>query len=184
MDDPYSVRERARRRLPRMIFDFVDGGTGADQAQAEISKAFREIKLQPRVLRNVETLDLSVQVLGRSYGLPLGFAPMGMCNLIARDADLAMSNEAAKRAIPHCVSTAASTVMEQSLISSQGNCWFQLYAGSNEAFTLELLERAATAGIECLVFTVDTPRNARRSRDLKNGFSVPLKWGPRQIWDS
>ena len=166
-----------------MIFDFVDGGTGADSAQFEISEAFRKIKLQPRILKNVEQLDLTIQLMGQTYQRPFGFAPMGMCNLIAPGADQAMSREAAQRHLPHCVSTAASTAMEHSFQQSAGQCWFQLYAGTNQEFTEELLERARNAGIETLVFTVDTPRNSRRTRDLKNGFSVPLKWGPRQVFD-
>ncbi|MEM7299920.1 MAG: alpha-hydroxy acid oxidase [Pseudomonadota bacterium] len=183
MNDPFSIRDRAQKRLPRMIFDFVDGGTGADTAQSEIIEAFNAIKLQPRILKNVEQLDLTKQLMGRTYERPFGFAPMGMCNLIATHADSSMSLEAAQRQIPHCVSTAASTTLEQSFQQSAGNCWFQLYAGTNHEFTQELLKRASNSGFETLVFTVDTPRNSRRTRDLKNGFTVPITWGPRQLMD-
>lgn len=183
MRDPFRITQAAQRRLPRMMFDFISGGTGGETAQHAIRQAFDAVKLQPRVLRNVEGVTLQTAVLGSNFGRPYGIAPMGMCNLIAPNADHALSEQAATRNIPHCVSTAASTTIEQSALSSDGAAWFQLYAGTNTDLTTELVNRAKDAGYTRLVFTVDTPRHARRVRDLDNGFRVPLRWGPRQILD-
>ena len=122
-------------------------------------------------------------MLGDDFGRPFGVAPMGMCNLIAPGADEALSIEAGRRNFPHCVSTAASSTLEQSFEQSEGRAWFQLYAGSNNELTNEFIDRAVAAGYRHLVLTVDTPRHSRRTRDLENGFSVPLKWGPKQLFD-
>lgn len=183
MKDPFGNRQIAQRKLPSMIFDFIDGGTGRETAQLRNETALQQISLQARVLRNVEDISCKTEFLGTDYAMPFGIAPMGMCNLIAARADEALSKEAAQRNIPHCVSTAASTTMEQSQKDAKGRAWFQLYAGSDTQMTFELVKRAADAGYENLAFTVDTPRHSRRTRDIENGFSVPLKIGPKQFWD-
>ena len=146
-------------------------------------KELQNVQLQPRVLVNVEELSLGTGLMGKGYGRPFGFAPMGMCNLTWPQADQAMSSEARKRKLPHCVSTASSTTMEQSFGQSDGNSWFQLYAGTNVEQNEEMISRAEAAGYEHLVFTVDTPRLSRRNRDVKNGFQVPFKIGPKQFFD-
>ncbi len=166
-----------------MMFDFIDGGTGFDIAQDENHKSFQSIALKSRILRNVENISTETSFLSHEYGVPYGIAPMGMCNLISPKADEFISIEACKRNLPHCVSTAASTTLEQTFKDANGNAWFQLYAGSDDSVTFELLDRAREAGFQHLVFTVDTPRHSRRTRDLTNGFSVPLKIGPRQFFD-
>jgi len=90
MSDPFAIRDDARKRLPRMIFDFVDGGTGAKQAQRNNCNALQDIKLQSRILKNVEHLNLTTELFGQTFGVPFGIAPMGMCNLIAPEADQAL----------------------------------------------------------------------------------------------
>lgn len=181
--DPFSINAKAKSKLPRMIYDFIAGGTGMELAESANAQGFAGVVLQPRVLRNVESINLDTQLLGRTWQRPYGIAPMGMCNIVCPSADQQLSKQAAKRKIPHCVSTAASTTLEDTIKQSEGNCWFQLYAGTNQAMTDELIDRAEIAGYEVLVFTVDTPRHSRRVRDLNNGFSVPLKWGPKQLVD-
>ena len=182
-DDPFGMRLKARQRLPRMMFDFVDGSTGSEFAKAHNEAALQDVKLLSRVLRKVDTLDTSTTFLGSDYQLPFGIAPMGMSNLISPEADAGLSAQALRLGIPHCVSCASSTTMEESYQSSGKNSWFQLYAGTDDYLTFEMVDRAQSAGYEHLVFTVDTPRHSRRTRDLSNGFSVPLKIGPKQFFD-
>ncbi len=181
--DAEFARDEARRRLPRMMFDFVDGATGNENAKQNNERALQSIKLQSRILVDVETIDLSTSFLGQCYAVPFGIAPMGMCNLIWPGADAAIAAEAQGRNLPHCISTAASTTLEEAIKLANGNAWFQLYAGSQAAATNELVDRAAAAGYDTLVFTVDTPSLSRRNRDIRNGFQVPLKIGPRQFMD-
>lgn len=181
--DPFDIRARAQKKLPRMIFDFIDGGTGCDQASIRNEAALEEHCLQPRALVNVSDIDLSTEFLGQTYKLPFGVAPMGMCNLIAPGADREISKEASVRGFAHAVSTAASTTLEDTHAQADGYAWFQLYAGTNLDFTKEIIARAISAGYKNLIYTIDTPHHSRRTRDLKNGFSVPLKMGPKQVFD-
>lgn len=181
--DAAQARRLAKRRLPRMMFDFVDGSTGTECTDRLNRRALQDIKLVSRILVDIQTIDLSTQLLGRTYDVPFGIAPMGMCNLIWPDSDAAISLEAKQRNLPHCVSTAASTTIEALQQATGGSVWFQLYAGTNGSATEELIERAGRAGCETLVFTADTPKLARRNRDQQNGFRLPFQFGPKQFLD-
>lgn len=181
--DAQDARRFAERRLPKLVFDFIDGATGQEQAKRENHLALQHVKLQPRVLVNVENIKLNTTLLNQEFGLPFGVAPMGMCNLVWPNSDQHISDQAKTRNMPHCVSTAASTTMEQSRAASGGCSWFQLYAGTNTSATDEMIDRAEAAGYERLIFTVDTPRLSLRKRDVANGFRVPFRMGPRQIFD-
>ena len=177
------ARRRARQRLPRMMFDFIDGAAGSEAGERRNRDAFMGIRLQPRVLVNIENCNLTTSLFGRTWCLPLGFAPMGMCDLSWPGADGFLAEQSVSRNIPHCVSTASSTTLEEMRTLAQDQVWFQLYAGTSHAMTEELIGRAETAGYDVLVLTVDTPKLSRRIRDLRNGFQVPFKLGPRQILD-
>lgn len=177
------ARRLARRRLPRMMFDFVDGAAGAEVGKDRNQAAFQDVLLQPRVLVNVEKRILSRKIFGRTMGLPFGFAPMGMCNLTWPRADQMLAAESVSRDIPMCVSTASSTTLEDMYRLTEGRAWFQLYAGESGETTMGFVDRAATAGYDVLVLTVDVPQISRRVRDLRNGFQVPFQWGPKQILD-
>ena len=177
------ARLMARSRLPRMMFDFVDGAAGDESLRDINSRVIDAIRLMPRVLADVATRDLSHSFLGMETGSPFGIAPMGMCNLTWPGADMMLARAAAARRIPVCVSTASSTTLEAMQEVAGGNAWFQLYADRSAAFTDELVDRAEAAEYEVLILTVDVPVLSQRIRDLRNGFKYPFHWGPRQIWD-
>lgn len=177
------AKRRARRRLPRLVFDFIEGGTGRDNAVAANRAALDAIKLQPRVLRDVSKLDPSTRFLGQSFDVPFGIAPMGMCCLTHLEADRAMAAAARTFGLPVCLSTAASTSIEEMARRAGDRAWFQLYVGASAEAGLALADRARSAGYETLVFTVDTPHVSRRVRDMRNGFQVPFRIGPRQAID-
>lgn len=177
------ARQRARKRLPRMMFDFVDGASGDESLCDLNSRALDEIRLMPRVLIDVAERDLSSSILGQVTGLPFGIAPMGMCALSWPGADQFMAREAAMRRIPICVSTASSTPLEKIIEDAEGHAWFQLYADQSGDFVDELIDRAKASGYKVLILTVDVPIPSVRARDLRNGFTFPMQWGPRQIWD-
>ncbi len=176
------AKRLARRRLPRLVFDFVEGGVGAELALAANRAAFDAIKLQPRVLKDVSARHLNTRFLGMDYTLPFGIAPMGMCNLTDPSADKTLADVATQIDMPVCLSTAASTSIEQ-MIEWAPNAWFQLYVGQSQDAGLLMADRAAKAGYQTLVLTVDTPHVSRRVRDLRNGFQVPFKIGPKQALD-
>ena len=177
------ARELSRKRLPKLVFDFIDGASG-DEKLAEInSTALDQIRLEPKVLRNVEKRSLKKKVLGYEFNFPFGFAPMGMTNLSWPGADSMLAAESARNNIPTCVSMASTTTLEKMYELSEGHSWMQLYIFQDENFVMELLERAKNTGYEVAILTVDVPVLSRRTRDDKNGFSYPFKIGPKQFFD-
>ncbi len=177
------ARELSRKRLPKLVFDFIDGASG-DEKLAEInSTALDQIRLEPKVLRNVEKRSLKKQVLGYEFDFPFGFAPMGMTNLSWPGADSMLAAESARNNIPTCVSMASTTTLEKMYELSEGHSWMQLYIFQDENFVMELLDRAKNTGYEVAILTVDVPVLSRRTRDDKNGFSYPFKIGPKQFFD-
>lgn len=177
------ARAMARRRLPWMVFDYIDGAagreTGADRNRAALDAA----TLRPRILRDVSERSLAKTVLGTQAARPFGIAPMGMCNLSAPGADLMLARLAARHKVPHGVSTVASTPMEAIIEAAEGNAWFQLYFSGDGSGTFRLIERARAAGYRTLVLTVDVPEVGRRPRELRHGFKMPFRIGPRQFMD-
>ena len=177
------ARELSRKRLPKLVFDFIDGASG-DEKLAEInSRALDQIRLEPKVLRNVEKRSLKKKVLGYEFDFPFGFAPMGMTNLSWPGADSMLAAESARNNIPTCVSMASTTTLEKMYELSEGHSWMQLYIFQDENFVMELLDRAKNTGYEVAILTVDVPVLSRRTRDDKNGFSYPFKIGPKQFFD-
>ncbi len=177
------ARELSRKRLPKLVFDFIDGASG-DEKLAEINSiALEQIRLEPKVLRNVEKRSLKKKVLGYEFNFPFGFAPMGMTNLSWPGADSMLAAESARNNIPTCVSMASTTTLEKMYELSEGHSWMQLYIFQDENFVMELLERAKNTGYEVAILTVDVPVLSRRTRDDKNGFSYPFKIGPKQFFD-
>ena len=176
------ARRAARRRLPRMLFDFIDGAAGEETAARRNREALSRIELQPRVLVNVEARRVACDLLGRRWNLPFGIAPMGMCDLAWPGADRAFADAARSHSIPHCLSTAASTSLEDCRARAGENAWFQLYVSDPET-GWDLVRRALDAGYEHLVLTVDTPVLSRRRRELRRGFKVPFRLGPSQLLD-
>lgn len=177
------ARRIAKRRLPWMVFDYIDGSAGAQTGAARNRVALDAATLTPRILRDVSQRSLSKTLFGKPAQRPFGIAPMGMCNLAAPGADLMLARLAAKYDIPHCVSTVASTPMEDIIEVAEGNAWFQLYFSGDGDGTFKLVERAKAAGYETLILTVDVPEVGRRPRELRHGFKMPFKIGPRQFID-
>ena len=177
------ARNLAKKRIPNLVFDFIDGASG-DEKLADInSTALDQIRLEPRVLRNVENRNLQKSILGFDFDYPFGFAPMGMSNLSWPGADSMLAKESFNNNIPTCVSMASSTSLENMFEISKGQAWLQLYIFQDENFVMELLERAKKTGYKVVILTVDVPILSRRARDEKNGFSYPFKMGPKQFFD-
>lgn len=177
------ARRIAKRRLPWMVFDYIDGSAGAETGAARNRAALDATTLRPRILRDVSSRNLSVPLFGAQAERPFGIAPMGMCNLSAPGADLMLARLAAKYKVPHGVSTVASTPLERIIEVADGHAWFQLYFSGNGIGTFKLVERAKVAGYTTLVLTVDVPEVGRRPRELRHGFKMPFSIGPRQFID-
>jgi L-lactate dehydrogenase (cytochrome) len=141
------------------------------------------IRLQPRGLVHIEKRDLRPTLMGKDYALPFGIAPMGMCELAWAGADRMMAQLARDRHMPIGVSTAASTTIGDLNRMSQEHAWFQLYPVADDEITQALIALARRSGCDVLVLTIDVPLLSRRPRELRSGFHVPFRFGPRQIAD-
>lgn len=177
------ARRLARRRLPWMVFDYIDGAAGQEGGAARNRAALDACTIRPRILRDVSQRSLATTMFGSPADRPFGIAPMGMCNLSGPGADLMLARLAARHSVPHGVSTVASTPMEKIIEVAEGHAWFQLYFSGDGTGTFKLVERARAAGYEVLVLTVDVPEVGRRPRELRHGFRMPFRIGPRQFVD-
>jgi L-lactate dehydrogenase (cytochrome) len=177
------ARRLARRRLPWMVFDYIDGAAGQETGAMRNRDALDALELRPRILRDVSNRSLSVPLFDKIAKAPFGISPMGMCNLSGSGADMMLARLAARENVPLGVSTVASTAMEPLIETAEGNAWFQLYFSGDGEGTFKLVERAKTAGYETLIVTVDVPEVGRRPRELRHGFTMPFKIGPKQFVD-
>ena len=177
------AKAKAKRKLPRMIFDFIEGSAGREIASNKNLQIFNDIHLRSRVLASVGNPKLNSQFLNYSFDLPFGIAPMCMCNLAWPDADKNLAEAAKKFNIPHCVSTAASSSLEDLKKWGEGQTWFQLYVNGPTEEAWNMVDRAEASGYKTLILTVDVPVVSRRVRDLRNGFVVPFKIGLKQLID-
>ena len=169
-----AMRERARARLPRFAFDFIDGGAGRESALSRNARAFDAVRLVPRVLSGAVVRSQTLELFGRTYAAPFGIAPIGMANLAGPATDLALARAAADATLPYCLSTAATTAIEPIARAAPAS-WFQLYVGQDAAIVDDLIERAAAAGMPVLMVTADVPAPGKRLRDLENEFVLPLR---------
>jgi len=177
------ARRIARRRLPWMVFDYIDGAAGQETGATRNRAAFDAHLFRPRILRDVSQRSLSVPLFDRQTGAPFGISPMGMCNLSAPGADMMLARLAAREKVPLGVSTVASTAMEPLIEAAEGNAWFQLYFSGDGTGTFKLVERAKAAGYDTIILTVDVPEVGRRPRELRHGFTMPFRIGPKQFVD-
>jgi (S)-mandelate dehydrogenase len=169
------LRDRARRNLPRFVFDFVDGGAGAEVSLRSNEQALREVQLTPRVLTASPAADLTTEIVGQRFAAPFGIAPMGLGDLVAPGAEAALARAARHANIPYVLSTAASVPLESIAAIAAENLWFQLYVCRDMTITRDLMRRAKAAGVDVLMITVDGTVPGRRLRDLRNGMSLPLR---------
>ena len=165
---------RARRRLPRLVYDFLDGGAGSEAGLARNRRALDEVVLKPRYFKDMRERCLATQIFGRTYAAPVGVAPFGLGDLIWPGAYLHLALMARDCNIPIIVSTAATAALEDIVAVAPEQVWFQLYVALDDRITFDLMRRADEAGIDVLVVTVDVPVPAARRRDIRNGFGLPL----------
>ena len=181
--DVDDLRRVAKRRLPRGVFDYIDGAAEGEVTARRNVDAFREIEFRPRVLRDVGEVDPSTTVLGRPVPLPLVFAPTGFTRIADPPGELAVARAAARYGIPYTLSTLSTRSIEEVAAASTGSKWFQVYVWRDRALLTEMLQRAEAAGYEAIVITVDTAVLGRRERDVRRGFSLPPKIGPGTLVD-
>ncbi len=175
------LRQAARARLPRGVFDFYDGGAEDELTLAGNREAFRRVRLLPRVLRDVSRPDPSTRLFGRPLAAPMAIAPTGAVGFGWRGGDIALARAAARHGIPYALSTSATASIEDIADQAPGRLWFQAYILQDKDRLHALVERARVAGYEALMITVDLPVGGKRERDLRNGLGFPMKLNARNI---
>ncbi|MGN7132284.1 alpha-hydroxy acid oxidase [Rhodococcoides corynebacterioides] len=179
------LRTIARRRTPRAAFDYTDGAADAEISLARARQAFRDIEFHPSILRDVSRVDTSTTVFGGPSSLPFGIAPTGFTRLMQTEGEYAGAGAAGAAGIPFGLSTLGTTSIEDVRAANPtGRNWFQLYVMRDRDISFGLVERAARAGFDTLLFTVDTPVAGARLRDTRNGFSIPPQLTASTIADA
>ena len=177
------VRECARGRLPRGIFEFIDRGTEDDEAVAHNREAFRRVKLRTNVLVDVSARSAETRLFNRTQAMPLAIAPTGAAGLVWCEGELELARAAAAAKIPFTLATRSMTSIEDIAAKAGGILWFQLYVWAERALSYQLVERARAAGFEALVVTVDVPVAPNREYNQRNGFSLPFNPTGRALLD-
>ena len=186
LDDCYNIfdmREAAKRRLPRGIFEFVDRATEDHLAVADNRAGFQDIKLRHRALVDVSGRSTKTMLFGKEVSLPMIIAPTGAAGLCWYRGELQLAKAAAEAGIPFAMSTASMTAMEEVADQAGGRLWFQLYVWKRRDLSYQVIERAKQAGYEALVVTVDSAVSPNREYNARNGFSAPLKPNLRMAID-
>ncbi|MBM6594868.1 alpha-hydroxy acid oxidase [Microvirga pudoricolor] len=178
------LRAKAKRFLPRMVFDYVEGGAGGEDTLGRNRRALDAVRLLPEALNNCTSCTMQRTLFGVTYAAPFGVAPVGLANLVRAGTDEALARAAWKAQIPYALSTAGTTSIETIAKAVPGHAWFQLYVGEDPAITDDLIARAERAGITVLLVTVDVPAPGKRVRDLVNGLTLPLRPSPAVIADT
>lgn len=177
------LRLAARRRLPRAVFDFIDGGAEDEVTLRANRAAFEGVRLLPRVLADVSAIDTQTSILGKAAGLPIAIAPTGAIGFGWRGADVAIAKSAATFGVPYSLSMLGTASIERIAREAPGRLWFQAYFLKQRDFTLGLIDRARAAGYETLIVTADVPVGGKRERDHRNHFSVPFRYTSRNLLD-
>jgi L-lactate dehydrogenase (cytochrome) len=168
------LRDIAKRRTPKAAFDYTEGAAEAEISLGRARQAFEDIEFTPSILRDVSTVDMSSEVLGGRVALPFGIAPTGFTRMMQTEGEIAGAGAAAAAGIPFSLSTMGTTAIEDvKAANPDGRNWFQLYMWKDRERSMALVDRAAKAGFDTLLVTVDVPVAGARLRDKRNGFSIP-----------
>jgi L-lactate dehydrogenase (cytochrome) len=168
-------RALARRRLPKMAFDIIDGASNHEITKSVNEEDLRRVRFRPRWLTDISHVDISTEVDGMELARPYVLGPLGLQRMIGGTGELPAVRAAGKAGIPFTISTASNWSMEEIADAATGPLWYQLYMYKSERIVTNLIQRAKAIGAEALVVTVDVPLNGKRYRDHRNGMSIPPK---------
>lgn len=177
------LRELARRRLPKGVFEFMDRGNGDEVALVNNREAFERIKLAPHALVDTSHRSQETTLFGNRHKMPIAIAPTGSAGLNWFEGEIALARAAATAGIPFTLATGSMTAMEKVAEQAGGTLWFQIYMSPDRSLSHGLVERANAAGYQALVVTVDTPVPPGREYNLRNGMTVPFRFTHRNVTD-
>lgn len=181
----WELRDIAKRRTPQAPFDYTDGAAEEEITLRRAREAFLDIEFRPGILRNVSSIDLTTDILGKPSRLPVGIAPTGFTRMMQSEGEYAGSQAAEAAGIPYTLSTMGTASIEDvAAAAPNGRNWFQLYLWTDRDRSLELIERAAKAGNDTLMVTVDTAVAGARLRDVRNGMTIPPALTVKTVLDA
>ena len=169
------LKRMARRRLPKIMFDFIEGGVEDEVGLRTNANAFRDLRMVPRYYIDTSKREQRSTLFGRSYASPFGIAPTGMAGAFRRDAELFLAQTAGEADIPYLMSGASNASMEQGAKLAGKNLWYQIYGARDRAVAADLVKRAIDCGLTTLAVTCDVPVSSNRERNRRNGFVRPLR---------
>ena len=176
------LRRIARRRTPKAAFDYTDGAADGEVSLSRAREAFADVEFRPAILRDVSEVDTSREVLGARVALPFGIAPTGFTRMMQSEGEIAGATAAAAAGIPYSLSTMGTTSIEDVAAAAPGGRnWFQLYMWKDRDRSMALVDRAAKAGFDTLLVTVDVPVADTRLRDVRNGMTIPPTLSARTV---
>lgn len=182
--EAYSIEDLrllAKKRLPRGVFEYVDGAAEDGIAKAHNREVYRGLKIRHRVLKNVSTRSTATTIFGRKVAMPYAISPTASAGLMCEGGEVALARAARRMGVPCTVATLSLTPMEEIYEAAGGNLWFQLYMWVDVAMRMRFVERIKSVGFETLLVTVDGSVGANREHDKRNGFSMPLQYSPRLL---
>ena len=175
------LRERARSRIPRFAFEYLDGGCNEDVNLARNTTELREIQLRPRYLDAFKGVDLRTELFGHVYDAPFGVAPIGLQGLVWPRSPEILARAAYEANLPFILSTVSTSRIETIGELTQGRAWFQLYRPKEDRLRDDLIRRAEAAGCPVLVILCDVPTFGYRPRDIRNGLGLPPRMTARNV---
>ena len=175
------LRKLAKKRLPKIAYDFIEGGTDDEVGLATNEQAFRKTRIVPRYLVDVSKRDQSTTLFGRTYSSVIGISPTGLAGLFRRGADLMLAEAARDANVPFIMSGTSTASIEDLGKLAPDHGWYQLYSAKDQSVSEDMIKRVGDAGLKTLVFTVDVPEGSNRERNVRNGWGRPLKlsWSTR-----
>jgi (S)-mandelate dehydrogenase len=177
------LRLRAKKHLPRILFDWIEGGAGDEAALRDNEDAISRVRFLPRYMIDVTQRSQSKTLFGRTYDSPFGIAPTGYAGVFRPQADTILAGAAKRANLPFILSGTSVDSIETVMQAAPEHAWYQLYGAADPQITTDMIRRADRAGCAALVITIDIPVAARRERDLRNGFAIPLALTPRLLLD-
>jgi (S)-mandelate dehydrogenase len=177
------LRELARKRLPKGLFEYVDRGTEDEVSLRNNRAVFDRLRFRPRTMVNVSRRNLQTEIFGTQYKMPLGIAPTGSAGLMWYEGEIALAKAAREAGVPFTLSTSSLTAMERVAKEAGGDIWFQLYMWPDRSMSSQLVERAKACDFKVLLVTVDGVSAGNREYNLRNGFTAPFSVSSRNFFD-
>lgn len=175
------LRRKAKKRLPRGIFEYIDRGAEDEIALRHNREAYQSLKIKNRVLADVSNRSTASEIFGKTIAMPFGISPTASAGLVCEGGEVGLARAAARMGVPCTAATSSLTPMEEIYEAGGGNLWFQLYMWTDMDLTATFVERVKVTGFETMLVTVDGPVSSNREYNYRNGFAMPLRYSPTLV---